>query len=81
MKIAQIEVRTEDDPDVAPYVCQRQIEIVKCDSVKPTNPTQTIREDIYKLMEAPLNVLLVHRLVTVNSPSFLNLHMIIEVER
>ena len=31
LRIERIEVRAEDDPDIAPYVHEKQIEFVKCE--------------------------------------------------
>ena len=31
LRIERIEVRAEDDPDIAPYVHEKQIEFIKCE--------------------------------------------------
>ena len=33
MRIERIEVRAEDDPDIAQYVHEKQIEFIKCEKV------------------------------------------------
>lgn len=81
MKIAQVEVRTEDDPDVAPYVCQRQIEVVKCHDSKPATLTQIIRTEIVNAMEIPMNILRVNNLLLTTNANFLVITMIDELIR
>lgn len=74
-------MRTEDDEDVAPYVHDRHIEVIKCSNGKPVPVTQLIRDEIHTAMEEPLSILRVHQLIICNNASFVNSMMVEEVLR
>jgi ERCC4-related helicase len=79
LKISAIEIRTEDDPDVIPYVHRKHIEIVKCDeTIVPFQ--QQIKEEIHSLMTRPLDDLKSHNLVLCDRPQNLNRYVLPEIE-
>ena len=43
LRIERIEVRAEDDPDIAPYVHEKQIEFIKCEKGTET-AVQTVKK-------------------------------------
>ena len=43
LRIEHIEVRSEDDPDIAPYVHEKQIEFIKCEKGAET-VLQTVKK-------------------------------------
>ena len=81
LRIAHIEVRTEDDEDVAPYVHDRQIEVVKCSETKHISVAQILRNEINAAIEEPLSVLRVNQLILCSGANFVNNMIIEEVHR
>lgn len=81
LHIAHIEVRTEDDEDVAPYVHDRHIEVLKCANHQPASVSQILRHEIHSAMEEPLSILRVNQLIICSNVSFVNNMMVDEVAR
>lgn len=80
LKIAHIEIRTEEDSDVAQYVHERHIEIVKCqESLVPI--AHSIRDEINKFIEIPLLRLYQAGIVMSSSPANMNKFVANEIER
>ncbi len=79
MRISHIEIRTEDDPDVTPYVHEKQIEIIKCDEAIIPFPQQ-IKEEINNLLSKPLRDFSSNKLIFSTQPSNFNRFVLNQVE-
>eukprot|EP01040_Poterioochromonas_malhamensis_P012069 gene12069-13191_t len=79
LRISHIEIRTEDDPDVTPYVHEKQIEIIKCDEAIIPFPQQ-IKEEINNLLSKPLRDFSSNKLIFSTQPSNFNRFVLNQVE-
>jgi ERCC4-related helicase len=78
--IAHVELRAEDDPELAPYTHQRQIEVVVCQQ-GAYNGIQAVRKHINSLMNFALGKLLAHGMVDCSSAQEVNFLHLKEAER
>lgn len=79
LRISRIELRTEDDPDVAPFVHHKDVEVVRCEEAVVSGPQQ-IRDELHGLLARPLADLQAHGLVVCATPQSLNRLVLREIE-
>lgn len=77
--IAHIEMRAEDDPELAPYTHQRQIDIVVCPQGTYSG-IQTVRRHLNSLMEFSLQKLHSSGMVQCSNPHDVNFLVVREAE-
>ena len=80
LHISHIEIRTEDDPEVAPYRHERQIESVTCCYGKFHGVT-ALKGLVNDLMVEPLARLHSHGLIACDQPKLLNTVLVNEANR
>lgn len=80
LKISRIEIRTEDDADVAPYCFDKQIEIMKCKSGLDGG-LETLRNMTNDMMKSSVTKLYNSKLLSTNQPKLLNAMIIDEAQR
>jgi ERCC4-related helicase len=80
--ISHTEIRTEDDPDVAPYVYDKEIEVIACSADgNILSPEGMVLEHIEQLMLPPLRMLFSYELIQSDSPANMNSFVVKELER
>lgn len=72
LKIAAIEIRTEDDPDIAPYCHDKQIEVISCKAGLEAG-LDTLRQHLNCFMEPIVATLHGNGLLPCSKPKELNL--------
>lgn len=80
MRISHVEIRCEDDPELAPYRHERMVETVRC-PFGAFHGIQSVRRTINELMAAPLVSLNVHGVIQCAVPDGLNMFVVNEAER
>jgi ATP-dependent DNA helicase MPH1 len=80
LKVARIEIRTEDDPDVARYCFEKQIEIMKCKAGLEEG-LESLKNMTNDLMKASVLKLYQAKLLSTNQPKLLNSMVVDEAQR
>lgn len=80
LRIAHIEIRTEEDPALAPYVNDRLIETIRCEPGCKGHD-QMIKKALMNLCRGALNTLQEHSIVHFNNPANLNFVVVEEAAR
>lgn len=78
--ISHVEIRTEDDPEIVPYIHQRQIEHIVC----PRGVVQgvaEVRKQLNSLIQFPLQCLVQCNIISADNPNALNYLVIEDADR
>jgi ERCC4-related helicase len=80
LHISHVEMRCEEDNELAPYIHHRLLETVLCEC-DPTAEPKFVTEQLIELMKAPLRVLHAHGMTTCDNANNLNIFVIADVEK
>jgi ERCC4-related helicase len=80
LKISHIEVRLDDDPDVAQYTHDKQVEYIRCES-GAASALAGIKKDVSELMRGAARRLSEKQIVNCSDPNKLNLFIVIDAQR
>ncbi len=80
LRIANVEVRTEDDPEIAPYRHDREIETVKVAEGGVASIKDAVKQELVELMRPVSRRLYDNRILSVDNPKNLNVFAIEEAE-
>ena len=75
LNIAKIESRTEDDPDVVPYINQKQIEVVKC-KLGAEYTKNSIKQKLIQVMEPSCQYVFNYGYLNSNNSETLNIYFL-----
>lgn len=79
LHIANVEIKCEDDKELAPYRHERLIETVICSDAQ--SGSKSTKEHINSLIKIPLTVLNHHSIVDCSIPSNLNVYVLQDAEK
>ncbi len=80
LRIAHIEIRAEDDPEVAPYRHERQIETILCPQ-GTFHGVAGLKKQVNDLLTAPMQRLHEHGIIACSQAHLLNVFMLNEADR